>query len=125
MRPDSPHLPPRRLEPCVNETGKHLPAHHGTDCGGCLYQSLHIAQALTSYLNAANLGQRNFSFTIYNSAQSLRNTAPQVNAQTITRADNVIWTGGYIHRQLLKISRAVSEHVDTKPLENRRTLRIL
>src|ERR1019366_9906007 len=81
---------------------------------------LDICKALSADQDRTSLGQANAALPIHRAEQSLRNTSPEIDRQTVARSDHIIRSCGKVHRNQLRISSPIFEQFRT---ESRRGLR--
>ncbi len=81
-----------------------------------LHRLLHIAQISPTHEKRSRFGQRYAPLTIDDPEQPLRHSAPKINLETVTWTDDVVRSDRKIHRNRLRVIRAVAEDLQAKAL---------
>ncbi len=90
-----------------------------------LHGALHFAQRASAHQHRPGLGKIDAPFSIHRALDALRNTAPNINRQSIARAHHVVRPSGQIHRDRIGKFFGAAESIGAEPLCLHRTGRSL
>src|ERR1700722_4769257 len=106
---DSPQPGERNFNTSVLELSAQRLLNHSLGCG----------HSLPCDHYASGFGQRDLAAAVDGHLDPLRNTAPQVDEQTIAGTEDVIGASGHVHRKKIGVAGSMDEDAGAKALQPR------
>ncbi len=82
---------------------------------------LHLREAFSADRNRPHFRQADAAFAVDHAVEPLRDSAPQVDGETVSRSHDVVGSGRKIHRNQLRVARAVFKNFRSKPAGRNRS----
>ena len=111
------HVNPHRTQAGQRNVGMHI-AKLAAQCS--LHQLLHIPETAAVHLDRARFRQSYAAFAVDHALQTLRNPAPQFDAESVSRTEHIVRSHRQIHGKFVEVARTVAEHVFAKTNQHRR-----